>query len=75
MSFEGNTFRLSLLPYRETPTACHLAFPRVFITAPEDQTVWGETIKVIAVFMRTDFQSGKHSRGTFILSTIQPFTR
>lgn len=33
----------------------------------------GETIKVITLFMRTDFQSGKCSRVTFLLSTIQPF--
>lgn len=58
----------------KTPTPCHLVFPPGVYYSPWESNCLGETIKVIAVFMRTDFQSALHCGVTFLLSTIQPFT-
>lgn len=77
MLFERNTFMTkeaitSLLS--QNANCMSPQIPQGVYYSPSGSNCVGETINVIAVFMRTDFQSGKHSRLTFLLSTIQPFT-
>lgn len=66
--------KLSLLTYHITATVLSPHIPMGVYYSPWGSNCLGQTIKVIAVFMRTDFQSGKCSRVTFLLSTIQPLT-